>query len=433
MSLVSLTPNAHADDGDTARAEAERNAAAAAKGSAAATTPAVERPAVAGAVQGTDAPTSFIGRFTRTKGRAVLRTGTPTVEVVPGTSLVVTFPSKCVTVWNGTYAEPHACGADDVAGKWYAPYASFAEGSIRLEMPAASVSQAFQLTRTLKPVQFTFYDELRETSTLLDQRSWVENPGDWLAERKIGKDGVTLIGAASELKVQAPVGSLVCVNPAYMEGLAPREPNGVSTNPEDPRYAMLQESHWSRSMQDDEVRRGVAAGYPVFPAREYLFGDTAVPIVVGTVAAGATSYAGWMIASRGDESMRFQTTVLWGTFVALPVGIVGWWKTHAAYRRAGIRKADTAVSKWVTDVYEPDGLDVPAMGGPMTCSSVVPGAPTYVKLRSNVPAGMKYSPVRVWVPAYPASWVSVTKVLGWDRDALTLTISEPQLNELFGY
>lgn len=434
LSLGLSAPAAHAQDDEKDRADRARKADASAKAGASNRISTVA--ATSASVLAAADPTSFIAKFTRRQERAIVRTGQPSVEVVPGSSLVVNFPSTCVVVWNGWYAEPHPCGPDDVAGAWYAPYASFTDTSIRLEIPAAKLAEQFSLTRASTRVSLPFYSQYWKTEYLGAARAWTDNPGDWVAERTAGKDGVTLVGAASELEVNAPIGSLVCVNPVYMDGLAPREPNGVATNREDPRYAKVLERDEARMYEDGYIRDGEREGYPVFLGRAHMFGENTVPILAGTVAAGASVYAGWMVASKGEENGRFQTTVLWSTFVSLPVGIVGWWKTHAAYKRAGFRKADAVVASWVTSAYEPDGLGIPAVGGDMTCSSTQFGT-TKLKLRADVPAGVNFSPVRVWVPNYPESWFSVTSsediFNGRSTGDLELDMSQSQLKELFGY
>jgi hypothetical protein len=350
-----------------------------------------------------------------------LRSGSPTVEIVPGTSIVLTFPAKCVTVWNDWYAEPHVCGPDDLSGEWYAPYATYTETSVRLDIPAAKLAEHFQLTRKSDRVDLSFYDAFTETGDLAAARAWVANPGDWVVERTQGRDGVTLVGAASELVMKVPIGGLVCVDPKRMGGLARREPDGGAADSNDPRFRY----------------------FHVQPVK----GSGAMLWLGYAAVAGGTSYAGWMIgqtAPVAEDSTRDATSFKW-TFWSAFGGVVGTGPLLGVVPLAlsldavAKGRSERARESWIKSTYEQDGLDVPAVGGELMCSSTSwtrhnadrwdPEAPrTQVKLLPDAPAGVNFSTVRVWAPTYPDNWVSVTKTKVED-----VRVGADQLKELFGY
>jgi hypothetical protein len=427
LSLATFTSAAYAGDSETTAGDAARKTAAASKRGAAAAAAAAEPSTVAGTIRGAEDPGSFIGRFTLTQERAILRTGEPTVEIVPGTSLVATFPSNCVTIWNGIYAEPHTCTAADLAGRWYAPFATFAEGSIRLELPSAAVSQAFSLTRDLKPISLDFYSSYKETADLGAARTWMENPGDWVSERKAGKDGVTFTGAADALEYKAPFGSFVCANPAVMDGLAPR---GKVWDCEDPsskkvaaklrsEYADVYGENWSVDENDPRFRRVTCPDYNVGLEATWLLSK-----MVTTIVAPITMVGG--IESRSNS-------MLWGSIGALGAFWVVGPPIRTMHEKSKYTRVLKAANTEYQNLYNEDGMDAAGLGGGMVCTSVPRSGVTKLELRKDAPAGQKFSPVVIWAPTYPSQWRSITKMSNAESQGLGMRIRVEQLKELFNY
>lgn len=71
------------------------------------------------------------------------------------------------------------------------------------------------------------------------------------------------------------------------------------------------------------------------------------------------------------------------------------------------------MAQWVSGMYEEDGLSVPALpdasgkAPDMVCESAPhEGYATRLALSPDTPAGIRFRPVKVWVPDYPANWKS---------------------------
>jgi hypothetical protein len=94
---------------------------------------------------------------------------------------------------------------------------------------------------------------------------------------------------------------------------------------------------------------------------------------------------------------------------------------------------------WAQGVYEEDGLDVeavtrdPVHTPAMQCESAPHEAyPTVLTFVQDTPAGVRFRPVKVWVPDYPANWKSAQLMpTPGHRGRWAYTIPGASLDELF--